>query len=529
MKKAFVVLLVVTLLTLAACGSGSDAGGPGNTSPPSGGAGNTPAAPTGPDGQEYGGVLKIASTATYNEPFGVPWLYVSFNRPFAAFGEALLLESTFGDVLPYLATSWEPDWENAEIRFKLRDDVFFQDGTKFDAEAAVWNVNKWREEGLLDPSVLGAEVRGDYEMAILLAFYSNWVPNTFASRLYCYISPEHYNKNGGDYAAENPVGTGPFKMKERSPGSFVVFERNEDYWQPGLPYLDGVEYISLTDPLVQAAALMSTGEDRVDAVATSSGELISSVVESADVYVKSAPSGPICFMPSSRDEGSPLSKLEVRQAIAYAIDREALCDARGFGIWTPGTQIIAPGFVGHLPDSFDINFDPVKAKSLLTQAGYPNGFPVTIYSPSNVDRDSMVAAQGMLRDVGINASLEFPEAGAATELRNDWEGIYVNVVTSFPSLPSTFGLYFDPDYMYYPRMWRPESMAGLYKESRTTEQVEPSLIEQFHQGLMENMICIPVYNIYSSYIIRNNYHDTGFTEWGSGTQWLSHLAWRSSD
>jgi peptide/nickel transport system substrate-binding protein len=249
---------------------------------------------------------------------------------------------------------------------------------------------------------------------------------------------------------------------------------------------------------------------------------------SADVYLKSALSGPVCFIPSSRDEDSPLAKLEVRQAIAHAINRQAICDARGFGIWTPGTQIIAEGFMGHLPSSYDITYDPAKSKQLLAQAGYPGGFSTTIYSPASIDRDAMVAVQSMLKDVGINAELEFPESGAASELRSNWKGIYVNVVSSFPNMTSMFGLYFDPDYLYYPRMWRPEDMAGLYKESRTTKQLEPKLVEQFHQGLMENMLVVPLYNIYSSYLIRNNFHDTGFTEWASGTQWLSHLAWMSS-
>ena len=541
MKKAVVLLLALTMLfCLAACGSsGSQGGGsatppastPGTTAPstPSPGTPSAPEGPpTGPEGQEYGGILKIASTASYNEPFGVPWLFISFNRPFAAFGEALLLESTFGDIVPFLAESWEPDWENAEVRFKLREDVTFTDGTKFNAESAAWNMNKWRDEGLLDPAVLHTEIRGEYEITTHLSWYSNWVPNTFASRLYCFVSPSNYEKNGGDFAAENPVGTGPYKMKERSPGSHVKFERNDNYWQQGMPYLDGVEYYSLTDPLVQAAALMSTGDDRIDAVATSSGELITSVVGSADVYLKSAPSGPISFIPSSRDEGSPLAKLEVRQAIAYAVDRQAICDARGFGIWTPGTQIIASGFMGHLPDSYDITFDPAKSKELLSQAGYPNGFAVTVYASASIDRDAMVAIQSMLGDVGITANLEFPEAGAVSELRQNWTGLFVNSIGAFPNMTSMFGMYFDPDYLYYPRMWRPDDIADLYKQSRTTELLDPRLLEAYHAKLMENMLAIPLYNLFSSYIIRNEFHDTGFTEWGSGTQWTSWRVWRSS-
>jgi peptide/nickel transport system substrate-binding protein len=114
------------------------------------------------------------------------------------------------------------------------------------------------------------------------------------------------------------------------------------------------------------------------------------------------------------DENSPLSKLEVRQAISYAIDRDTLCSALGPKFYTPALQMYPEPFKGVLPDSYNCTYDPDKAKELLAEAGYPDGIEINFFVPPSMDKDAMIAVSKMLGDAGIQCDMQFPEAAWPT-------------------------------------------------------------------------------------------------------------------
>jgi peptide/nickel transport system substrate-binding protein len=121
--------------------------------------------------------------------------------------------------------------------------------------------------------------------------------------------------------------------------------------------------------------------------------------------------GPVSLIPDSKNADSPLSNKKVRQAVSYAINREAIVKARGFGFWKVANQIPSPGQLGYVKNLELGQYDPKKAKQLLTEAGYPNGFKIKIHvMPAMVDRDAMVAVQRFLGEVGIQVGLNFPTA-----------------------------------------------------------------------------------------------------------------------
>jgi len=508
------------LLSLAACGGGS--GGGNSSAPPEGGGG-------GAGEPKYGGTLKLIATGDTNAGYGLPWEVASgMTAPLAPFAECLLLESSYGEISPWLATEWDVDVANLEVRFKLRDDVNFHDGSKFNAEVVKWNIEMSIEGGMMNPAVIGAEVTGEYDVTVKLGDYTNAILNIFASHQFCMVSKEYYEANGAQAAKDNPCGTGPFKFQEQIAGSKLSYTKFDGYWQEGKPYLDGVEYISMSDVMTQMAAMQSQGEDQISVLNSFAGETVATLMDTADVVVNKIPMGAMGLFPSSLDENSPLNNVLVRQAISLAIDRESLVAARGFGVFEVSQQVIPAPYDGSFaePDTakYKLYYDVEEAKALLAEAGYPDGFSTTIYGMSG-DRDIVIAVQEQLRAIGIEATVEFPESGASTTLRaNGWDGMLFFVVRALASISSTFRLHFDPAYQYFPSMWRPDDEA-LYTQIRTDPNIAIDLIEEYHDHLLTNMVMIPVYDAYDAYVIQKTVHDAGFGDWGVGTMWMPANTW----
>ncbi|MDR1205506.1 MAG: ABC transporter substrate-binding protein [Peptococcaceae bacterium] len=532
MKKALGLFLVLLMFfSLAACGGGANTGTANTadtaTTAPAGGNGPTEA--TAEEGPKYGGRVRWVGVGDTAEAIGLPQYLPAANTTLLPpWAECLLLEETDGTIQPFLAESWEIQDAENQVLFKLREGVYFTDGSEFNAEVAKWNIDLMIETKIMNPAVIGCDVLGDYEIAVLLNGFTNAVLPIFASHSFCFVSKENFDKLGVDEAKNNPVGTGPFIMKEQVPGQRIIWERNDNYWQEGKPYLDEIEFVQMTDTMTQNASVLSTNDgDRVDVLNTFLGEQIQLLGNTAPVTVTKIPSGQISLYPSSREASSPLNKLEVRQAISYAIDRESITDARGFGVLTPALAFVPAPYIGNFGDRNFFEYDPDKARELLAAAGYADGFNITLYNTPNVDTDAMVAIQSMLGEVGITVSIESPEAGAATELRvNGWEGLFSGPFTTLASMSSTFRLQVDPDYQFYPSMWRPdEEMREPYEAARKTLKCEQDMFEPLHQMLIDNMVLIPIYTQYNSFIINNRVHDSGWGEWGVGTMFKPWDVW----
>ena len=547
MKKTISALLVFTLLLcLAACGGSSTPAptqeAPVLTPPPS--TVNVPlpesatsgASAEDTDEKEYGGTVRMITTADTAYPFGIPWNSAAnvATQVQVPFSETLLFQYTNGTLIPWLAESWEADVENEEARLKLREDVYFSDGTKLTAEVVKWNFDRSIEEKAANPSIAGVEVRGEYEIAIKMAGgFSNAVLPLLPSRAYGITSKENYEKVGADRAGEYPVCTGPFLLKEKIPGSRVVFEKNPNYWIPDRPYLDTFEFHAITDVMTQTASMLSKDDkDRIDVLMQNNGEQIQLLLQDPDLEMFTYASGYSAIYPSSRNEDSPFAKLEVRQATSLAIDRQLLCDARGFGVLEPAKQMIVNGFMGWFDDGRNYYpYDPVKAKELLAQAGYPDGFDTTFVIASTADKEIPVAIQEMLRQVGINCEMEFNEAGLMTEIRSfrGWEGILYGAFTNITSMTSTYRLQLDPDYQYYISTWRPvEEMLPTYNASRVTPELDAGLFKELHALMADNMTIFPILSANTTFIVNKAVRDGGFGQFGLGTIFRPESVWRST-
>ncbi|MDR1589924.1 MAG: ABC transporter substrate-binding protein [Oscillospiraceae bacterium] len=530
-----IVLALMVALSIAACGGGSDIETPSQTSggtPPDSGSPTAPAAespssgtptdtpPSG--GASYGGVVRIVCTAEGANPIGVPWEVFGVDTALLIPAvESLLLERTNGEIVPFLAESYEEDAENLEIRIKLRQGVKFHDGSDFNADVAIWNLERSIEHGgNISTAVIGVERRGDYELALLLDKYQNNIISGLASHANGMISKESYEENGIDWARDNPVGTGPFKLKEYVHGGSITFVKNEDYWQDGKPYLDGMEFQFIRDVMTQNVALQAAGDQSINVLDTTNGEQIQ-MFSQMGYRINSMPIGPISLVPNSLDSSSPLSKLEVRQAISFALNRESIVAARGFGVLQPAYQFVGEGWNAHLPDSYNLSYDLDKAKTLLAEAGYPDGFTTTLIAqPGLADKDAVVAMQSQLAQIGITAEVEFPDSGGYSAYRsNGWEGLLVQHTRSLTVIASTFNFYFGQTMKLLSQLWYPDEMEQAiengFAKSENTEEVQ-----QLHKMVLDNVLVIPVYYLYDTWITQPNVEGGGFAGWGSSTMFL---------
>ncbi|MCL1817536.1 MAG: ABC transporter substrate-binding protein [Spirochaetaceae bacterium] len=317
----------------------------------------------------------MITTAETGYPFGLPWNSAAnfSTQVIVPFGETLVLEATSGDIHPFLATEWTTDMQKEELVLKLRDDVYFSDGSKFNAEVVEWNFVKAKEARALNPAIDRVEKRGEYEVAVIMAGgYTNMILNLLASHTFAICSKENFDVNGEYFAGENPVGTGPFLMTEKQPGAKVTYgKKNDNYWQPGKPYLDAFEFAVITDGMTQNAAMLSKGNDKVDVLNNPpSPEQLAVLDADSDLTVWAFPNGINCIWTSSINEDSPFNKQDVREAVSYAVDRELIAAARGYGYQKPATQFIPKGFYGHYNDERNMfEYNPAKAKELLAAAG----------------------------------------------------------------------------------------------------------------------------------------------------------------
>ena len=307
-----------------------------------------------------------------------------------------------GKYQPGLALSWDTSKDGKAITFKLRQGVKFHDGTDFNAAAVKFNLDK-----LIPPNpviidgITSVDIVDKYTVKISLSTYNNLILYHFAVNPATWMySPEAVKKNGEDWATTHPVGTGPFMLKDYQPNISLTLVKNPNYWQKGLPYLDGIEITMGSDPMTQMITLKAGQTNAIyDATPESAAQL-----RDEGYPVKSA-FGNLYGLSFDTKNSEIFSKLKVREAIEYAIDKEAICSGPGRGLWTPVYQLIANTSPDYNKGCPPRKYDPAKAKKLLVEAGYPNGFSFKYFVSDTSWKDGWVAIQSYLDKVGIKMEI----------------------------------------------------------------------------------------------------------------------------
>jgi peptide/nickel transport system substrate-binding protein len=484
----------------------------------------------GADQPQYGGILKIIDVAEGSQPIGAPWEVVGVESDLIKPAiETLIREDIKGGYHPWLATSWKVDMAKNTITLPLRKGIKFHDGTDFNAKTAKWNIDQMIKAKTVK-GFLSVDIVDDYTIRINVEKYQNNFLNFLSASFGgAMVSPTNYEKNGADFAKWHPVGTGPFKFVSFERGSKLAYARWDGYWQKGKPYLDGMEYLFIRDPMTQQAAMRTSGPDKVQVLYVNSGEQ-AAMMKNQGFKIMSGFVGATSLIPDSANADSPLSNKKVREAISLAIDRDAIVKARGFGFWSPTIQIPSPQNPGYLTSLGSGQYDPKKARQILAEAGYPSGFKIKlILQPALVDRDAIVAVQRFLGEVGIQCDLEFPDGGGYTAYRfkNGWHNAFMVQAVRMLATTNLYNNFMWNSPSMWPSLKRPDGFQDKIMKSLETLMPEKSKMEELTRIQAEEWMFIPLYRQAEIYILQPNVHDTGFLEWSAATVCTPETMWLS--
>ncbi len=340
------------------------------------------------------------------------------------FNRLVGLDGEFKPV-PELAESWkvidERTWE-----FKLRPGVTFSDGTPFTPDDIAFTFARIPQV-LNSPSSFTQAVKPVKSLEIVdpltVRMHTHvpepLLPYVLASAMM--VSRKHgQGAVTADYnSGKAAIGTGPYKMESVLLGDKIVFVRNEAYWGPR-PYWDRVNYRLIANNASRTAALQAGDVDIIDQVSTRD---VATLKANPKLTIVAPPGQRLIYLyldterqptPFAFDlagkplEKNPLKDLRVRQALSLAINRDGIRTQIMDGYAAPTGQLLPPGAAGYTPDLKPDPYDPAKAKKLLTDAGYPNGFALTLAGPNDRyvnDRTIVEAIAQMWTRVGVKTAV----------------------------------------------------------------------------------------------------------------------------
>jgi peptide/nickel transport system substrate-binding protein len=470
----------------------------------------------------------------YSSPLyiGDPALITDSNSQMGAIPglEALVVSDNAGHQTGVLSTNWTVAADGKSIIFSLRKGVKFHDGTDFNATAAKWNMDRYlaANPGTV-PQWASIDVIDDYTIRLNLKSFVNTVLNTLESSAGMMVSPTAAQKNGIDWMKTNEAGTGPFIMKNFTRDVSLQYVRNDSYWG-AKPYLDGVTFNIIADANTARLAFQAGQAD----VVSSSTDAITADLVKAGYKLEARPGPLMTLILDSKHDTSPFSKLGVRQAISYAIDRDAMAKTLGYGYWEVVNQPNAAYQFGHIDNSqVPYKYDVAKAKSLLASAGYANGFSSQIITSSTFAKDPVLAIQANLKDVGITVDINVVEVAAWNNYVNKgWDNslLWATQGATDTNYAAFLDRYFSATATRYPVLAKPAGLTDLISQAIATPDyaTEKSLCQQAVKLMVDDATTIPIYIQPASYVEQPNVHDTNFSNLGgSGFRWTPQLAWIS--
>jgi len=415
----FLLLLAALLLALGTAGCGGDEEG-------DGGGGDTGAATD--EGGGEGGTLVFGTAA---DPVVLDGSLVSDGESLRAidqiFETLVSLKPGTTELEAGLAESWEIAEDGLSYTFALRDGVTFHDGEPFNAEAVCTNFDRWYnftgsfqnpsasyywqtvfggfaetdpKSGAPEDSLYeSCEATDESTVVLNLTKPSSSVLGALSLSSFAIASPKALEEFGADegtvdeegifkptgtFGTEHPIGTGPFKFESWTRGDRLVLVRNDDYWGEKAK-IDSVIFRPIPDNAARLQALQTGEIQGYDLVEPQD---IPTIEGDENLQILDRPAFNVAYV-GINQAIPPMDKLEVRQAVAHALNRQEVVDSFYGGRGEVAKEFMPPEVIGYADDVTEYEFDPAKAKQLLQDAGLTLPVKVTFWYPSDVSRPYM--------------------------------------------------------------------------------------------------------------------------------------------
>lgn len=323
-------------------------------------------------------------------------------------------------VIPALATAWHSSKDGKAMTFTLRPGVRFSDGTPLTSKDVAWSLQRDADPkgswGFLFAPV--TSVTADSASAVTIHMSSAFAPllpalTTFAASIY---SKKVYARYGSSGFGQHPLGTGPFMLKQWNKGVSLELVRNPYYWEAGKPYLDGVTFTVVGDDNTKILQLQSGQADIIDRVPPN---LLVQLRTNPKIAVESIKGTAVGWI-TINEAVKPLGDVNVRRALAWALDRQSIARNVYFGVATPAKSVVPSSTFYYDPNTNPIGYNLTRAKQYLARSTAPHGFSVQIMVPSGDAAELGIATiwSSALKQIGINASILQVEATTAQDRYN---------------------------------------------------------------------------------------------------------------
>jgi peptide/nickel transport system permease protein/peptide/nickel transport system substrate-binding protein len=386
------------------------------------------------------------------------------------------------------------------LTLKLKPGIKFHDGTACDAEAVKWNLDRNRGDATSNlradlASIASIAVSGPGTVTLKLKQPDAALPAIFSDRAGMMVSPTAQKAAGAGFNRK-PVGAGPWKFVSWADNQKVVVTRNDGYWRPGLPYLDGIEFAIIPELATGLRSVISRQNDMAYSISPLSRALVErekslSLVTGPTLY---------CIQIYINYARKPLDNPKVRQAINFALDRQAFVKVTMAGEGEPAYMNLPSTHWAYDSGVAGLyRHDPARAKALLAEAGFPNGLELTIGGYTDQDsvrRGEIVMAQ--LAQAGIRVKFS---NGTIPEISGQFFGnekkfdLLLSAWTGRPDPSMTYSLMFAKDAYYNAGRGEFSSeLSMLLQQSRAKEDMayRKGVFAKIQRIVMENALVAPL-------------------------------------
>jgi len=336
-------------------------------------------------------------------------------------------------------------------------------------------------------------------------------------------SPTFVEANGDTYAGFHACGTGPFKQVAYEENVKITFTRFDDYWGQKA-YLDGIESIFITDPVTQVMA-MKAGNG--DATHSRDAKTMNDLKQAGFNVIQNF-MGMEAMNFNSRDADSPFADVRVRQAFEYAINKEAIVKTLGYGFWEVADQFQVPGTTGYLKNIVPRKYDPAKARQLLKDAGYANGFETTLVHGVWDFNDGLQSMQADLAEVGITAKIEGVQGAQWGAMRQQgWKGVFVagsGIISDFNAM---LWSYFRPGNTEMYSIVRSDELTASVLAAVKAMPADSKLTDAASQYIYDQCLWAPIEHHGDNIAYTSKVHGLNFSTYSQWGAFDAEKAWLS--